>query len=68
MSNLYKLTDSDGYTRRGESNECKWGPGVKHTASSPAPLGVKPTLCTENLMLITLLPLLITLLTPLLGK
>jgi hypothetical protein len=30
---LYKLTDQDGYTRRGECNETLWGDGVSHTAT-----------------------------------
>jgi hypothetical protein len=29
----YKLTDKDGYTRRGETNETLWGEGVTHTAT-----------------------------------
>jgi hypothetical protein len=29
---LYKLTDKDGYTRRGESNETLWGENVTHEA------------------------------------
>jgi len=32
MTTLYKLTDQDGYTRRGMSNETLWGEGVEHTA------------------------------------
>jgi hypothetical protein len=30
---LYKLTDADGYTRRGEKNETLWGENVQHMAS-----------------------------------
>ena len=29
---LYKLTDKEGYTRRGMRNETQWGEGVTHTA------------------------------------
>ena len=30
---LYKLTDKDGYTRRGASNETLWGSNVTHRAT-----------------------------------
>ncbi len=30
---VYKLTDSDGYTRRGRYNETLWGKGVRHEAT-----------------------------------
>lgn len=33
MDIVYKLTDQDGYTRRGEYNQCKWGPGVTHSGT-----------------------------------
>ena len=39
----YKLTDRDGYTRRGEYNECKWGEGVTHEAT-----GTKSELCSNG--------------------
>lgn len=29
----YKLTDKDGYTRKGEHNQLWWGEGTEHTAS-----------------------------------
>lgn len=32
MTTLYKLTTQDNLTRKGESNETLWGPGVTHTA------------------------------------
>lgn len=42
---LYKLTDKDGYTRRGLSGETLWGPGVSHTAT-----GDKAELCTDGVI------------------
>lgn len=42
---LYKLTDSQGRTRPGESNELTWAPGVTHEAT-----GVKPELCSDGLL------------------
>ena len=42
---LYKLTDADGYTRRGESNETLWGVNVTHSAS-----GTGTTLCTSDVI------------------
>jgi hypothetical protein len=33
MTILYKLTDQDGYTRRGEWNECLWAAGVSHSGT-----------------------------------
>jgi hypothetical protein len=38
MTILYKLTDADGYTRRGETNECLWGPGVTHSGTGKGEL------------------------------
>ena len=38
-----KLTDKDGYTRRGEENQCLWGNGVTHAAK-----GRGLRLCTED--------------------
>lgn len=32
MDSLFKLTDRDGFTRRGEHNQTLWGEGVSHTA------------------------------------
>jgi hypothetical protein len=40
----YKLTDSDGYTRRGETNETLWGEGVTHTAAG------RGGLCTDGVI------------------
>jgi hypothetical protein len=41
---LYKLTDSEGYTRRGERNETKWGVGVTHRATG------RGGLCTSGVI------------------
>ena len=35
---LYKLTDKDGYTRRGKENECLWGENVSHSGTGSGPL------------------------------
>ena len=42
---LYKLTDQDGYTRRGKHNETLWGEGVSHTSE-----GCGNKLCTADLI------------------
>jgi len=41
---LYKLTDQDGYTRRGMENETQWGAGIAHTASGTGGL------CTDGVI------------------
>ena len=41
----YKLTDQDGYTRKGESNETLWGDNVTHTAT-----GRDRVLCTDGVI------------------
>lgn len=41
----YKLTDQDGYTRKGQTNECLWGENVTHTATGP---GTSP--CSSDLI------------------
>jgi hypothetical protein len=38
MAILYKLTTQDGYTRKGESNQCLWGPGVSHSGTGEGDL------------------------------
>ena len=38
MPKLYKLTDQDGYTRRGKSNQCLWGEGVSHSGTGEGDL------------------------------
>ncbi len=45
---LYKLTDRDGYTRRGVTNELLWAPGVTHEAAEPAEAGTQ--LCTNQVI------------------
>lgn len=35
---LYKLTDADGWTRRGEKNACQWGPDVTHSGTGEGEL------------------------------
>jgi len=40
-----KLTDADGYTRRGEDNETLWGEGIGHTA-----MGKGRELCTSDVI------------------
>lgn len=42
---VYKLTDSEGYTRRGYNNETLWGEGVTHEA-----LGVGVAMCTDSVL------------------
>lgn len=42
---LYKLTDRDGYTRRGEVGETRWRVGVAHTAQ-----GEGEKLCTPGVI------------------
>ena len=41
---LYKLTDEDGYTRRGKSNATKWGENVTHSATGAGGL------CTDGVV------------------
>jgi hypothetical protein len=38
MSTLYKLTDQDGYTRRGYDNACLWAEGVSHSGTGEGDL------------------------------
>ena len=42
---VYKLTDRDGYTRRGMDGETKWGEGVTHEA-----VGEGTELCTSGVI------------------
>lgn len=42
---VYKLTDRDGYTRRGMDGETKWGEGVTHEV-----VGGGTTLCTGGVI------------------
>ena len=43
MSHLCKLTDAEGYTRRGEKNQLQWGEGVTHSAR-----GTGTILCSDG--------------------
>lgn len=43
MPIYYKLTDQDWFTRRGETNECLWGPNVTHKARRG-----KGSLCSDK--------------------
>lgn len=45
MSTLYKLTDKDGYTRRGQSGETLWAAGITHTAT-----GAGNDLCSNSVI------------------
>ena len=55
---LYKLTDEDGYTRRGCDNETLWSEGIEHTAKGTGGL------CTDGVIHAYRHPLLAVLLNP----
>ena len=38
-----KMTDQNGYTRKGKNNECLWGENITHTAT-----GTGSQLCTDD--------------------
>ncbi len=38
MQTLYKLTTSDNKTRKGEDNECQWGPNITHSGTGKGEL------------------------------
>ena len=59
MTTLYKLTDKDGYTRRGEYNQCLWGPNVSHSGTG------RGDLCSEGYIHAYTSPFLAILLNPL---
>ena len=59
MTTLYKLTDKDGYTRRGATNETLWGDGISHKAK-----GRGKTLCSNAVIHAYLTPELALLLNP----
>ena len=63
MTTLYKFTDADGYTRRGESNECKWGENVTYSAKK-APR----TLCTAGVIYAYEDPLIAVIMNPIHGN
>ena len=58
MTILYKLTDQDNFTRRGERNECRWGPGISHEGTG------RGGLCSEGWIHAYEHPLLAALLNP----
>ena len=58
MTKVYKLTTQDWYTRKGESNQCLWGPGVTHSGTG------KGDLCGPGYIHAYLSPLLAVLLSP----
>jgi len=60
MSTLYKLTDENCYTRRGKSNETRWGENVTHTARR----GATRYLCTSGVIHAYESPLLAALFNP----
>ena len=45
MATWYKLTDKDGYTRKGKENECLWGENITHIATGKGSL-----LCSRDLI------------------
>jgi hypothetical protein len=55
---VYKLTDKNGWTRRGSYNSCKWGVGVTHVAEGTGGL------CTDGCIHAYTSPLLAVLLNP----
>jgi hypothetical protein len=58
MTTVYKLTDKNGYTRKGYSNELKWGEGVTHKVTG------KGGLCSEGCIHAYVSPELAVLLNP----
>ena len=40
---VYKITDKDGYTQRGETNETKWGENIIHRITKKG-----TTLCSDE--------------------
>jgi hypothetical protein len=59
MTRLWKITDLEGRTRRGEANETQWGAGVTHEA-----VGEKRVLCTDGVIHAYLSPELAVLINP----
>ena len=60
---VYKLTDRDGYTRRGQSGETHWVPGEVHTA-----MGKGNELCSSAMIHAYRHPLLAALMNPIHAK
>ena len=63
MTILYKLTDQDNFTRRGETNECLWGPDITHRAHTPE-RGVKRQLCCGDVIHVYEHPLIALIMNP----
>lgn len=59
---LYKLTDEDGWTRKGQSNACLWAPGALNTAQKEG-----TTLCTSEMIHVYEHPLIGAFLDPIHG-
>ena len=63
MTTWYKLTDKDGYTRKGKANECLWGEGITHEATGN---GLK--LCSKDFIHVYAHPLIAVFMNPIHGK
>ena len=59
MATWYKLTDKDGYTRKGKENECLWGENITHTAT-----GKGSHLCSRDLIHVYRNPLIASFMNP----
>jgi hypothetical protein len=63
MATWYKLTDKDGYTRKGEKNECLWDENITHTAT-----GKGSKLCSDDLVHVYRHPLIASFMNPIHGN
>jgi hypothetical protein len=63
MTTWYKLTDKDGYTRKGKANECLWGEGITHDAT-----GNGLELCSKDFIHVYAHPLIAVFMNPIHGK
>jgi len=59
MATWYKLTDKDGYTRKGKENECLWGENITHIATGKGSL-----LCSRDLIHVYRNPLIASFMNP----
>jgi hypothetical protein len=59
MATWYKLTDKDGYTRKGKENECLWGENITHYAT-----GKGSQLCSRDLIHVYQNPLIASFMNP----
>jgi hypothetical protein len=59
MATWYKLTDKDGYTRKGKENECLWGENITHYAT-----GKGSQLCSRDLIHVYRNPLIASFMNP----